>query len=388
VTDLLTIDFGAGGNADPFVAGGWGAAGAESRWMTGAVSELRFAAGELGGDCLIDFEFHPWVSPPVLGAQRLTVSCNGVVIGESTLLAPGRFGYRVPAAACAAGQSASLLIAHLDAARPCDLGPSEDARLLSAAVRRVRVLRMREGAAGQQISGNGGLAPHLAEQLCGLPPERLMLQFESLGDNCEFGLVQRLYGAEPFFSLLRFAGMEFHHVLTAFDRGLQDFGCLENLSIDVQGRDNPELVIVEKHYNAMFHTFRQFTDVDQDALRTGESKRLAYMAKLFVSDLKKAKKIFVVKRNQALTFEEIVPLYLSLAAYGRNTLLWVVPADAAHASGTVEVVMPGLFKGYIERFAPPERADDLLLEPWLELCTHAYQLAQVAPAHLTAHIPS
>ena len=39
------------------------------------------------------------------------------------------------------------------------------------------------------------------------PLNEMLLEFESLGDNCEFGLVQRHFGAEPI-SLLRFAGFE------------------------------------------------------------------------------------------------------------------------------------------------------------------------------------
>jgi hypothetical protein len=52
----------------------------------------------------------------------------------------------------------------------------------------------------------------------------------------------------------------------------------------------------------------------------------------------------------------------------------MVPADAAHPSGTVEVVFPGLLRGYIERFAPYENAHDLLLNDWLEVCANAYRL--------------
>ena len=42
-----------------------------------------------------------------------------------------------------------------------------------------------------------------------IPPlNELLLQFEPIGDNCEFGLMQQYFGAEPL-SLLRFAGFEF-----------------------------------------------------------------------------------------------------------------------------------------------------------------------------------
>ncbi|HEX2941395.1 MAG TPA: hypothetical protein VHO91_10130 [Rhodopila sp.] len=42
-------------------------------------------------------------------------------------------------------------------------------------------------------------------QLVGTPADDILFAFESLGDNCEFGLVQRYHGIEPL-GLLRLAG--------------------------------------------------------------------------------------------------------------------------------------------------------------------------------------
>jgi hypothetical protein len=44
----------------------------------------------------------------------------------------------------------------------------------------------------------------------------LLLQFESLGDNCELGLVQRRAGVEPL-GLFRFAGAPLRHLIRALE---------------------------------------------------------------------------------------------------------------------------------------------------------------------------
>jgi hypothetical protein len=358
--------------------------------MTGAFSELRLEAGLVDGEYIIDFNLEPFLRPPLLTSQRMTVTVNGILIGESTVAHGGRIGYRIPAAALAGRQTTSIVIAHPDAGRCCDFERSEDTRLLSFAVERVRISQIKCGTSARRIArigaicGSGGVALEKLEQIVGMAPDRFMLSFESLGDNCEFGIVQRRCGAEPFLSLLRFAGMELPHLLRALDAGMQDFG--QALQIDVQqiGGGRPEYVVCETRYGAAFHTFRYQGDIEQELLRASEAKRLAYFAHRFVRDLKKGNKILVVKRNVPLRQDEIMPLHAALCSHGPNVLLWVVPADAAHAPGSVELVMPGLLKGFIGRFAPPEDADDLKLDDWLEVCANAYQLSLadrvVAPA--------
>ena len=66
---------------------------------------------------------------------------------------------------------------------------------------------------------------------------------------------------------------------------------------------------------------------------------------------------------------------MALNRHGEATLLWVVPAEKDRPAGTVEVVMPGLLKGYIDRFAPDDNAHDLSFEGWLRVCANACVLA-------------
>jgi hypothetical protein len=76
--------------------------------------------------------------------------------------------------------------------------------------------------------------------------------------------------------------------------------------------------------------------------------------------------------------EEILPLHMALNRHSEATLLWVVPAERDRPAGTVEVLMPGLLKGYIDRFAPENNAHDLSFDGWLRVCTNAIVLARLA----------
>ncbi len=350
--------------------------------MIGPESELRADQSFLDGDHIIELDLRPFVRQPWLSSQRLTVSVNGMLVGQSTVMTAARFGYRIPAAALSGRKGISVVLSHPGAARPCDVEPSTDVRLLSLAVERLRVSPIRQGASGERIDGTGGITPSQLENMVGLTPDRLMLKFESLGDTCEFGLVQRRCGAEPFLSLLRFAGMDLPSLLRALDDGMEDFGNAALLEIYLDDKPKPEFIVRDARYGVIFHTFRSQDEIQEQQLRENESKRLAYCAKRLVGDLKRGNKIFVFKRNVALRDEEILPLYAALSSYGRNILLWMVPADAGHASGSVEVVLPGLFKGFIERFAPRENIDDVLLDDWLEVCANAHKLALMEEAEI------
>ena len=71
----------------------------------------------------------------------------------------------------------------------------------------------------------------------------------------------------------------------------------------------------------------------------------------------------------------MLPVYAALNESGRNWLLWMVPADAAHPSGVVEVLLPGLLRGYVDRFAPQEDAHDLSLAAWTRVGEAAWRMA-------------
>jgi hypothetical protein len=112
-------------------------------------------------------------------------------------------------------------------------------------------------------------------------------------------------------------------------------------------------------------------------MRDQESARLKFLRRKLMEELQASEKIFVYKRNGTVSEEEILALHLALTRHGNNTLLWVVPADRTRPSGTVEVMMNGLLKGYIDRFAPEENAHAFLFEDWIKVCANAYLLSRL-----------
>jgi hypothetical protein len=343
--------------------------------MIGDESELCFKGWFGACDYIIELELTPFAVQSLLPYQRLTVSVNRTVVGHSTILQSGRLGYRVPAAVLRDRKTTSIVLTHPDGARPCDFGRGNDDRVLSLSLKRLTAWRIRPGTMGLRMPGTGGIRLSEIEQSVGMAPEKFILNFESLGDNCEFGLVQRRCGAEPL-SLLRFSNIQLSTLLRGLDVGFNGLGEAADVGFRVEGKAKAEYVIQEKRYGLSFHTFRYRGEVDEEKLIASEPARLTFLLRKFLEDLSSGDKIFVFKRNTPLLEDEILPLYAALNFRGRNVLLWLVPADEQHKSGSAELVIPGLIKGYMDRFAPLENAHDLLLEAWLEVCANAYRLAR------------
>ena len=211
-------------------------------------------------------------------------------------------------------------------------------------------------------------------RLAGTPAVQFMQRFESLGDNCEFGLVQRRCGAEPL-GLLRFANMELQQLLHSLRSGFADIGEARNMDCWLSEGPRREYVIRDRQHGLVFHTFLYEDDVAETEMIGKQAARLKFLQRKLLEDLKNGEKVFVCKRNTPLTEQEILPLHTALNRFGRNTLLFVVPADEAHPPGAVDRVLPGLFRGYIDRFAPDDNAYDLSLEVWLSICVNADKLA-------------
>jgi hypothetical protein len=124
-----------------------------------------------------------------------------------------------------------------------------------------------------------------------------------------------------------------------------------------------------------YHTFQYEHQISLDTVRQQQIARLHFLKRKLMEDAATGEKIFVIKRNPPLRPEEVLPLYTTLNEIGCNCLLWMVPADAAHPSGTVEMLLPGLLRGYIDRFAPSENAHDLSLSAWTAVCEAAWRAA-------------
>jgi hypothetical protein len=219
------------------------------------------------------------------------------------------------------------------------------------------------------------------------PLHELMMEFESLGDNCEFGLVQRGAGAEPL-GLFRFAGINspvdvrLERLVAALDGELAGLGSPENVSVELAGAEGRrEFMVRESAYDLLYHTFLREGEIEPEELHKRESLRLQFLKRKLLQDLKNGEKIWVWKSNLRITLDRIERLVAALRRRGPNTLLWVVEADHDHPSGSVERGGDGLLRGYVEKLAPYEAAADISAQGWLEMCQAAYNFLKPAAAN-------
>lgn len=245
---------------------------------------------------------------------------------------------------------------------------------IDTVVTRVRVLKNRT-----QFSVRGD-ADNQKIQDSEMPLKTLLMNFESLGDNCEFGLVQRRASAEPL-GLLRFASpyvpveIRPRVVTDALRNKFDGLGEPSTIRLTLEGDTPPrEIVVRESAYQLMHHTFKHEGEVDLESFRLQEAKRLTFLRGKLLTDLAAAEKIWVWKSNHPISNEHIDNLLDAITAYGPNVLLWVVTADADHPPGSAERVSDSLLKGYVSRFAPYGNAGQIDFDDWFKVCRNAHAI--------------
>jgi hypothetical protein len=342
----------------PVLGQGWSEPEQSHVWAVGDFSSLSLPIGEPHPAYVVVLALRP-----IEHWQRVGFWSGATLLGQHLLTGTTQVSLAVPGELVAQGRLA-LLMTHYDHRRACEMGGGgDDLRLLSVALTGIEVYGSTRVPA--PVPAVGGAA---------LPDAALLGQFQSLGDNCEFGLVQRHLGAEPL-HLLRFTGIGLPSLLlglnSEFD-GLDDPGRLSLLLAGEEGQR--EYILRHDLYGLNAHTFTHEHVSSAEAVLSRSVQKLALQRRMFLEDLEDAEKIFVLKRNHPLALQEVLPVWSALRGYGDNTLLYVVMADADHLPGTVEQRAPGLLCGYIDRFAPYEDAHSLFDECWLSICRNAHAI--------------
>ena len=201
----------------------------------------------------------------------------------------------------------------------------------------------------------------------------LVMQFESIGDNCEFGLMQRTVGTERM-GLFRYAGVfDAVHLADLLDRKFAGFCEGEDLQITTFG---PEWIADISSASLNIHTGRIQGLVPRERIEAEERQKLAFLANKFMDDLETGTKTFVYRtvigqRGGPDGTYGMDRLFDAVKSYGDCAMLWVTPADDGHPHGTVQHVRDRLFRGHIRRLAPYEDAHDTDERAWLELLSNA-----------------
>lgn len=383
----LTISFAATGNSLAFLGGGWARSEPEFTWGVGAESHLIFSQVKAADEYFLTLDVIPFIHGPELPNQRLIVSINDTVVGSCELSRPTLLGYRFPGALARGSDRMVVTLQHPDAVRPKDFGDSGDERYLAFAVSEAKLSRILDanhpqehhlpaglmlGSGGERGLGGRGHqdVTEWATSRTGLTIPQIALKFESVGENCEFGLFQRRCDAEPL-GLLRFSSTFMRNLVRGVENGFEGLGEVEDIDPRLEGTSRKEYMIHEGKYGLVYHTFVYEGQRSVWLMREQESARLKFLRRKFMEELEAAEKIFIYRFGGPVSEEEILPLHMALNKYGPVTLLWVVQAERDRPTGTVEVLMPGLLKGYIDRFAPDDNAHDLSFDGWLRVCANA-----------------
>jgi tetratricopeptide (TPR) repeat protein len=198
----------------------------------------------------------------------------------------------------------------------------------------------------QQIDSSSALQPPVGEPHSDADADaRLYMQFESLGANCEFGLVQRRFGAEPI-GLLRWASITVDNLV----EGLQTKFAILNTGEGISLREGPNNEWDATTPILLLHLYQKIGSVEPAALLKTVARRIQFMRRKLLEDLEQGEKIFVYKEWQfRMTDKEVLAILTELQKYNpNNRLLAVRLADQHHPAGSVERRGDSLWLGYLE----------------------------------------
>ena len=373
--ELSTVDLGAG-ELPQGASTDWELPEDGRRWALGRKSVLRMPVPPVDADLLLLFTVDPFVCA-ALPKQTMRV----VVNGSTTRLA--RFGRRAVIAARVArplfDSAAQLEVSfeHPEIIQPNMVSDSTDSRNLSVGFVSLSVASWHDAERQVAPAEDGPSAQR------GPPPPdaalsdaELMPFFSSLGDNCEFGMAQRMAGAEPM-DLLRFAALPVGELLRGIKDGFAEIENLNDLQFEVRiAGGRREYILYQRNYGLNSHTTVFEGEMGAARLFRREVNKLAVLGRLFRADLREARRIFVFKRNDVVAADYVLPILDALRRWGPNTLLHVVQADGLRPPGTVERIGEGLLRGYIDRFSTYDNAATPPSPVWLDICRKSYRLWQ------------
>lgn len=228
-------------------------------------------------------------------------------------------------------------------------------------------------------------------------PSSTCCKFESLGDNCELGVIKRRVNNEES-GLLRWAfSLNFDLLVEAIENGFSGFYQFDNLVPWV------ESMVLDTKYRIGFYskihsvlTDTGWTFKEPEAHRREiHAKEMAIFDGLkegFLHRLHSANRCFVYKRNpikiedelaariamengeQAPIAQSYLPteaqitrLHAALKSYNPANCLMVAGPAFGHPLATVLMPQPGLFLGAMDRLAPYCNAYDTSLDSWYKL---------------------
>lgn len=189
--------------------------------------------------------------------------------------------------------------------------------------------------------------------------------FESLGASCEFGLVQRHFGAEPL-GLLRWSAIDAQGLIASLANGFEDVTDMAALSL-VPGAEGM-WDLRTPHFSQ--HLYVPRGSIDEGELLRQAHRRLQYLRRALLETLAEADKVLIYKEARfRMTDAEIDRVFALLRGYhAGNVLLAVRLSRAGEEPGTAVERAPGLWVGNVELDAEVVSRETVPVASWHRLC--------------------
>ena len=205
-----------------------------------------------------------------------------------------------------------------------------------------------------------------------LKPEQLLLAFESLGSDCELGLLQRRYKAEPL-GLLRWGGPTIEHLIVGLREGFARLGEPGTLRLEDKGT---EYLMHDDVYKILMHTFIAVDPAKEQKILQQLGRRLIFLRRLLLDQIEAAGSIFVFKDVLGVGTSKLVELHREMSRLGPATLLVVQKAGADRRPGDVETIEDRLLLGTVSAFGNGPLNEDgswnIPVWEWLNILRIAY----------------
>jgi hypothetical protein len=196
--------------------------------------------------------------------------------------------------------------------------------------------------------------------------------------------------------LLRFGNTPLKSLTLALD---DDFkAATDKAELELRLPDGPtgEYCLYADRYGIRWHTNVYGGDaIGPDTIYAQQTMRLAYLRRKFYEAMRAGRKITTISRAAPLThpiplpfadefyweeaperlrFGEVLPLFLKINEYGTNTLLYLTRCSHKRQSGTVELVAPGVMRGYVDDFVILPDLTNGDHAAWLRIAANAWVL--------------
>lgn len=413
-SDPVTFRFGEPDKGFSYLESDWWLDEDGNMWSADRFSTVHFKPPSDPGDYLLQISLSVLYVRDLLPLQKITILLAGAVIGQFimaidtvlTIPVPSellngvetlKLTFVVPDGLSMkgyAGQSSPRFISFvLDFVSiiPVPVWSASVARLRGDDVDVLFPLSLQNKFLDDALPG----LPAAVEETLGIPVTELLRHFESVGDNCFFGGLQRRAGVDVL-GLLRFANTPARGLLTALADNFDLLRDASSLSVRVQDYELPEYLIFLDRYGMRWHT-GAFRDVaDPNEVLDAHSARLKYLRRKFCETLSRGRRIFVItrtdlrearrpipdpndfpyyrERREPYRLAEVLSIFFELNRDARNTLIYVTEPSDGRKSGTVELIAPGIMRGYVETLSISPELDDDAYAAWLRVVANAWLL--------------